>query len=39
MEAYSSTIPMMNDIGNFIGGIVTGYLSDKNGKRSLFLLP
>jgi len=39
MEAYSSTIPMMNDIGNFLGGIATGYFSDKNGKRSLFLLP
>lgn len=39
MNAYSSTIPMMNDIGNFIGGIITGYLSDKNGKRSFFLFP
>ncbi|EAR96454.1 MFS transporter (macronuclear) [Tetrahymena thermophila SB210] len=39
MDSYSYTIPMMNDIGNFIGGVITGYLSDKNGKRSFFLLP
>lgn len=39
MDSYSSVIPMMNDIGNFFGGVITGYLSDKNGKRSLFLFP
>lgn len=39
MDDYSSVIPMMNDIGNFLGGILTGYLSDKNGKRSLYLFP
>lgn len=39
MNEYSKIIPMMNDIGNFIGGIVTGYLSDNNGKRSLFIFP
>lgn len=29
----------MFDYGTFFGGILTGYITDKMGKRALFMIP
>lgn len=39
VDMSSQNISSMFDYGTFFGGVLTGYITDRMGKRALFMIP